>query len=218
MISSSFEGIFGSSSLPLNSRTSVRVEAVGKYLMMFLNNTLDRMVAVNGTRLYGNATAMLSNPWFPAAPASISHIRMSSLINSTITDPDSDDSLSTIPKGLLIYNSLFDDCSQKATADAGCGHNLQCNTFSDGKSSCEPVQNTLVNLLHSINETDVDSIIISKWHQTCGISSRYNNTCSQTPGNLSLTCASVDAIVDGTMGVKWICLNEAEMRTLQPRK
>ena len=213
MESTSFEGISASSSLPLNSKTSVRVEAVGKYLMLFLNNTLNRMVAVNGNRFSGEATAVLSNPWDPPAQASISHIQMSSLINSTITDPDSD-TLSEIPKALLIYNSLFDDCNQDAGADAGCGLNLQCNTFSDGKSRCEPVKNTLVKLLHSIDESDVDSIIISRWHQTCGKSSRYKNTCSKTTaaGNpTNLACTEVNAVVKGAISKKWICLNENDL-------
>jgi len=199
-----------SSSLPLNSKTNVRLEAVEQYLMLFLNNTLNRMIAVNGTRLIGNATVLLSNPWFPSAEVSMSSIRMSSLISSKITNPDSE-ILTEIPKALLIYNSLFDDCSQEVGADAGCGRNLQCNTFSDGISSCEPVKNSLVKLLHSIDETDVDSIIISRKHQTCGKSSRYRNTCSQTTADGNLTCSEVDAIVKGKISTKWICLSDNEL-------
>ena len=217
---SAAEGFYGGSSLPLNGKTSVRLEAVGQYLMLFLNNTLDRMMAVNGTRVFGNASVLLSNPWFPSAEVSMSSIRMSSLISSTIINPSSE-VLSEIPKALVIYNSLFDDCSPEAGADAGCGHNLQCNTFSDGKSSCEPVKNSLVKLLHTIDESDVDSIIISKMHQTCGKSSRYKNTCSQTTadGNpTNLTCSEVDAIVLGERSTKWICLNANELSSSSLQK
>ena len=211
------EGFYGGVKLPLNSKTQVRFEAVGQYLMMFLNNTLDRMMAVNGTRYFGNATLFISNPLIPSAAASISSIRLSSLINSTITNPDSKISVG-IDTSLLIYNSLFDDCSKEAGADAGCGLNLQCNTFSDGKSTCEPVKNSLVSLLHSIDETDVDSIIISRRHQTCGISSRYGNTCSQTTTDEKLTCSEVDAIVKGGISLKWICLTDNDINNhLQKR-
>ena len=202
------QGISYSSALPLNSRTRVRIEAVGQYMMLFLNNTFDRMVAVNGTQYFGNANVLLSDPWAPSAKALISSIRMSSLISSHITKSDSGTN-GDIPKSLLIYNSLFDDCSKAAGADAGCGHNLQCNTFSDGKSSCEPVANSLISFLHSIDESDTNSIIVSKWHQTCGLSSRYRNTCSQTAG--PLTCSKVYAIVKGQESTKWICLRNNEL-------
>ena len=201
-----------SSKLPINRTTSVRIEAVGRYVMIFLNDTLSSIKGINenSNRISGKATGMLSDPWSSAAPVSVSQIRMSSLNSSKITDPDSE-VLREIPKTLLIYNSLFDDCSQEGGADAGCGRNLQCNTFSDGKSSCEPVKNSLLKLLHSIDETDVNSIIISRKHQTCGISSRYGNTCSQTTADGNLTCSEVDAIVKGRISTKWICLSDNEL-------
>ena len=171
------------------------------------------MIGINETssRVFGNATAILSNPWHPAADASISPIRMSSL--NTIPPMN----VSGIPSDLKIFNSIFDDCSYDAGADAGCGNNLQCNAFSDGKASCGPVANSLIKFLHTINETDTDSIIISKWHQTCGISTRYRNTCSQTTSAGRLTCTPVQAIVDGEFGLKSVCLTDADLRRLQRR-
>jgi hypothetical protein len=114
-----------------------------------------------------------------------------------------------------IYNSLFDDCSEEEGADAGCGRNLQCNSFSDGKASCGPIANSMVTLIRTINDTEIDSIIVSQWHQTCGVSSRYNNKCS-TDG-VPLFCRPVEAIVNGEMGVKSICLIKSELQPIEKR-
>jgi hypothetical protein len=185
--------------------------------MVFFNNSLNNMKALNYTRISDNGNAfgfLSSSQWNSPALANISSIRMSSRITS---QPANSTGNSTgIPHMRLIYNSLFDDCSKEVVADAGCGHNLQCNRFSDGKASCGPVANSMVKLLHSYNDEETYSIVVSKWHQTCGSSSRYNNKCATTDGR-SLTCESVTAIVDGQIGEKSICLADFETQHLQKR-
>jgi hypothetical protein len=192
----------------------VRLEAVGNYLTVFFNTSLSGITALSGKRFSGNATVFLSSPWLPAASASISTIQMSP---RTTRRPVNADGVPTIYR---IYNSLFDDCSEDEGADAGCGRNLQCNSFSDGEASCGPIANSMVKLLHTINDTEIDSIIVSQWHQTCGGSSHYNNRCS-TDG-VPLFCTRVKAIVNGEMGVKSICLIESELEkptaTFEKRK
>jgi len=201
--------------LPLHSTTRVRVEAVGRYRTIFLNNTLlGNMKALNYTHDYGNATALLSSPDEIPADASISSIRMSPLITSSRVN--STGNTTDIPEVQLIYNSLFDDCSNEEGADAGCGRNLQCNSFEDGKATCGPVANSMVKLLHSIDDSEIDSIIISQRHQTCGSSSRYKNKCATIDG-FSLTCTPVTAIVKGLVSEKSICLADFELNRLQKR-
>jgi hypothetical protein len=200
--------------LPLHSTTRVRIEAVGRYRMIFLNNTLGNMKALNYTHDYGKATALLSSPNRNTADASISSVRMSPLITSSRVNHSGN--TSDIPEVLLIYNSLFDDCSNEEGADAGCGRNLQCNSFEDGKASCGPVANSMVNLLHSLDDSETDSIVISRRHQTCGSSSRRKNKCATTDG-FSLTCTPVTAIVKGRVSEKSICLADFEIRRLQKR-
>ena len=164
--------------------------------MIFFNTTLSSIRCINETRerVSGDATALLSSPWHPPAQASISSIRMSSL--------------KTLNR---IKNSIFDDCSYNDGAGAGCGRNLQCNAFSDGNASCEPTENALIKFrlgLNGLTETqELDSIIVSELYQTCGISSRYNNICSQTTKAGTLICTEVAAIVKGARSTKWICLN-----------
>jgi hypothetical protein len=225
-----FEGLGAAyPSLPLNCTTRVRIEVVGRYLMVFQNNTLSGMRALNFTRFFGNtldgkpnplsllsgnATVMLSGASQPAANASISSIRMSPLISSIRVN--STGNSTGIPEVLLIYNSLFDDCSKEEGADAGCGHNLQCNAFADGKASCGPVKNLMVKLLHRLDDSEAESIIVSQRHQTCESSSRYNNRCAKTD-TYSLTCTPVTAIVKGQVSEKSICLADFEIRRLQKR-
>lgn len=205
-----YEDILSSSSLSLNYITRVRLEAVGRYRMLYVNDSLAAIRASNISHIFGNATVFLSSPWSPPASASISLIQMSSLI------PPSPRSVVGIPVSLRIYNSLLDDCSKESVSDAGCGRNLQCNAFSDGRATCGPVKNSMVKLLHSIDDSETDSIIVSKRHQTCGSSSRYRNKCAQTDG-YSLTCTPVTAIVNGQISEKSICLADFEMQQLQKR-
>jgi hypothetical protein len=201
--------------LPLHSTTKVRIEAVGRYKTIFLNNTLlGNMKALDYTRDYGMATALLSSPNIITADASISSIRMSPLITSSRRNNSGN--TNDIPEVRLIYNSLFDDCSNEEGADAGCGRNLQCNSFEDGKATCGPVANSMVKLLHSIDDSEIDSIIISQRHQTCGSSSRYKNKCATIDG-FSLTCTPVTAIVKGLVSEKSICLADFELNRLQKR-
>lgn len=174
--------------------------------MVFVNGVFNTMVALTNStfeRVGGNVTALLSDPWHPVAAAKISSIKMSSMMTIPPVDPG-------LGKQTLkvIFNSIFDDCSREAGADAGCGLNLQCNSFSDGKASCGPIPNfkSLLKLLDRVEANDTASILISNRHQTCGISSRYNNTCSQNTIYGNLTCTEVGSTVNGVDSKKWICL------------
>jgi len=66
-------------SLPLNATTNVRVEAFGSYVLLYLNNSLDKMVTVSGDRIFGRATLYVSHPWYPPALATVGSIKMESL-------------------------------------------------------------------------------------------------------------------------------------------
>ena len=80
------EGIGGSiGSLPLNATTNVRVEAFGRALLLFFNNTFDSMVTVSADRISGAATLYISDPWHYSAPASIGSIQMKSITALTAT-------------------------------------------------------------------------------------------------------------------------------------
>jgi hypothetical protein len=204
--------------LPLNAQTNVRLEAVGKDLMIFLNDSFEGFAKLSANRISGNATVYVSSPWNSPAIAKVSGIKMAGL--KTMTSP----SKVPIPyneKGepvlFSIYNSVFDDCSEEEGADAGCGRNLKCRTFLEGQPSCRPKENVVVNVKHSSNVNQKVSIIVSNWHQTCGKSSRYNNICASD--GVPLFCTPVEAIVNGEIGEKSICLIEAEreMQQLQKR-
>jgi hypothetical protein len=74
------EGIADSKlSLPLNATTNVRVEAVGRNVSLFLNNSFDSMVTVSADRISGEAILYAPNPWSLPAVASIGSIQMKSL-------------------------------------------------------------------------------------------------------------------------------------------
>ena len=74
------EGIGASiASLPLHQTTNVRVEAFGRDVFLFLNNSYDSMVTVSAERVYGEATLYVSDPWYPPALASIGSIQMKSI-------------------------------------------------------------------------------------------------------------------------------------------
>ena len=215
----SFNEAVTSVDLPINCESHVRIEAVGRYVMIFFNNTLSSMKGIDKEidRIYGHATAMISDPWYYAAKASVSSIRMSSL--KTIPPKN----LKGIPPQRQSANSLFDDCSPEFGADAGCGHNLQCNAFSDGRSSCGPVETAAIyfkTLPRALTtKEELDSLIVSEQHQTCGKSSRYNNTCAQTDKEVGkLTCTEVHAVVKGTESKKWICLNDKHLKDLKSQK
>ena len=78
--SSGHEGIDASTgSLPLNATTNVRVEAFGRTLLLFFNNTFDSMVTVSADRISGAATLYISDPWHPPASASIGSYQMNSI-------------------------------------------------------------------------------------------------------------------------------------------
>ncbi len=80
------EGIGASTaSLPLNATTNVRVEAFGRTLLLFFNNTFDSMVTVSADRIFGAATLYISNPWYAPALASISSIQMKSISSLSVS-------------------------------------------------------------------------------------------------------------------------------------
>jgi len=78
-------GLNGFISLPLNYKTSVRIDSTLFQLRLFLNNTLDTFVSFSTSRYFGTATLYVSDPWCPAGPASIYSIRMTTLpyVNSS---------------------------------------------------------------------------------------------------------------------------------------
>ncbi len=80
------EGIWASDrSLPVNATTSVRVEAFGRDVLLFLNNTFDSKVSVSADRVFGAATLHISNPWYTPALASISSIQMKSISSLSVS-------------------------------------------------------------------------------------------------------------------------------------
>ena len=80
------EGIGGSiGSLPLNATTNVRVEAFGRALLLFFNNTFDSMVTVSADRISGAATLYISDPWYTPASASFGSYQMKSITALTPT-------------------------------------------------------------------------------------------------------------------------------------
>ena len=84
--SNSDEGIGGStSSLPINATTTVRVEAFGRDVLLYLNNTFDLKVTVSADRISGAATLYISDPWYTPASASIGSIQMKSISALTAT-------------------------------------------------------------------------------------------------------------------------------------
>ena len=78
------EGISSSfSALPINCLTKVRVEAVGRDVHLYLNNTLDSAVQLSSERVFGDAILYVSDPWHPAAVGSISSINMVPITSMT---------------------------------------------------------------------------------------------------------------------------------------
>ena len=77
-------GIFASIvSLPLNATTNVRVEAVGREVFLFLNDSFDTMATVSADRIFGEATLFAPNPWSTAALATIGSIQMKSILKKS---------------------------------------------------------------------------------------------------------------------------------------
>ena len=73
-------------SLPLNAITNVRVEAFGRDVVLYLNNTLDAKVTVSADRIFGEATLYVSNPWYTPASASFGSYQMKSITALTATE------------------------------------------------------------------------------------------------------------------------------------
>jgi hypothetical protein len=73
-------GIFSSvKALPLHTTTNVRVEAFGRDVFLFLNNTFDSMTTVSANRISGEASLYISDPWYAPAVADIGSIKMESI-------------------------------------------------------------------------------------------------------------------------------------------
>ena len=79
------DGIDSTGSLPLNATTNVRVEAFGRALLLFFNNTFDSMVTVSADRISGAATLYISDPWYTPASASFGSYQMKSITALTAT-------------------------------------------------------------------------------------------------------------------------------------
>ena len=88
--------------MPLNSKTQVRIEAVGKEVAIFFNNSIVHLSAQQGVRISGNATVMMSSPWYPAAIANISSITLTSISSITGSGQSLSDFSGPISKGSLI--------------------------------------------------------------------------------------------------------------------
>jgi len=54
------------------------VDAFGRDLFLFLNNTFDSMATVSADRISGEATLYISDPWYASAVADIGSIKMES--------------------------------------------------------------------------------------------------------------------------------------------
>ena len=70
------EGIASSYSLPLNRKTSVRIEAVGKTLSLFLDGVLKDQTLLSGNRIFGKGRMYMSDPWYQPAKAAISNVNL----------------------------------------------------------------------------------------------------------------------------------------------
>ena len=79
------DGLGSVTSLPLNQITKVRVEAIGPYVTLYLNNTQDTFVELQGTRSSGIATLYVSNPWHTPALARIGSIQMTPFSASSVS-------------------------------------------------------------------------------------------------------------------------------------
>jgi hypothetical protein len=73
------DGTDSIAALPLHATTNVRVEAFGRDVYLYLNNTLDTMITLSADRIFGPATLYVSDPWYTPASASIGSIYMNSL-------------------------------------------------------------------------------------------------------------------------------------------
>ena len=60
----------------MNELTNVRIEAVGRDVYIFYNNSLVTVMMFKGERISGTAYVMLSDPWHSPANAVISSISM----------------------------------------------------------------------------------------------------------------------------------------------
>ena len=59
------------------------MEAFGRDIFLYLNNSLDTMATVSADRISGPASHYGSDPWWPSAQASISSIQMGTLSSKT---------------------------------------------------------------------------------------------------------------------------------------
>ena len=71
----------------MNAKTNVRIEAVGKELTLFLNNSFEGYVRVSADRVSGDATVYVSDPWHPSASANLGNIKMTEINGKTSSRP-----------------------------------------------------------------------------------------------------------------------------------
>ena len=65
--------------LPMNETTNIKVEAFGKEVFIFYNSSLVALSTLNDTRISGNATVLISDPWTSPAKAAITSISLTSI-------------------------------------------------------------------------------------------------------------------------------------------
>jgi hypothetical protein len=70
------EGLEIYNPLPLNATTTVRIEAIGKTVTVYFNDTLQRSVILQGSRISGYADRYVNDPWTPSANAVVNNIDM----------------------------------------------------------------------------------------------------------------------------------------------
>lgn len=70
------EGIDSSYDLPLNRKTTVRIEAVGRSLTVFFDGVMKDKTLLAGKRIFGKVKMYMSDPWFPPAKAAISNVNL----------------------------------------------------------------------------------------------------------------------------------------------
>ena len=79
------EGLESITNLPLQAKTNVRIEAVGKDIALFLNNTFEGNARVSADRISGDATVYVSDPWHPSASVNLGNIKMTEINGETST-------------------------------------------------------------------------------------------------------------------------------------
>lgn len=69
--------------MPLHHVTKVTIEAVGRFIHLYLNQTRDSIIELSSGRIYGDAYLYVSDPWSIPAIATISPVKMEALSEFT---------------------------------------------------------------------------------------------------------------------------------------